>query len=1119
LKIEDEMRREGLPPKEQWRATGGPSKLAVNESREGKRLPFAGLFLRCFRYTLHATPYTLLLLVSLLSPLVTCLPQGWRCHSSLLLAQGETASVSGTIVDRQGALVPDVAVTLTNTDTNVSYSARTNNAGVYAFPFVPPGHYRILVSKQGFQQIDLRDVILHVQDSLNRNFTLQLGGTSETIVVKADQNNIDVTDAAVSTVIDRQFAENLPMNGRTFQTLFYLTPGITLNSGTATQAGTETGEFSVNGQRGTSNYWMVDGVSANFGTTAFLGPGQGGAGALGSFNVFGGTNSLVSVDDLQEFRIQTSTYAPEFGRTPGAQISIITRSGTNAFHGSAFDYLRNSDFDASDWFADANQLPKAQERQNDFGGTLGGPIAKDKVFFFFSYEGLRLRQPDTQLTDVPDLASRQAALPALQPFFDAFPLPNPGKPDVGLGIAPFDASYSNPTTLNAYSLRADYNLGRNLILFGRYSYSPSSYSDRGFGSSLNSIYNVYQTSQTATTGLTWTQSSQTVNDLRFNYSRSKGGAYVSLDTFGGATIAPIDSALPSGFSLSNTLFYFVFLNGTANSIGDGKDSGEQQQQYNIIDTLSVQKSTHGLKFGIDFRRLTPRFTPTQYLAEPIFSTIADGEIGATNYMFQGTLLKGTLRFQNLGLFGQDSWKITPRLSLTYGLRWDVDFAPQSLSGPNFASLTGFSLTDYSQLSLGPQGKSIYGTQFGSFAPRMGLAYQLSKDQSRVRVLRGGFGVFYDLASSEVGNQVPFAYPFAAFSSPVGVSFPFPILSPPAVVAPGPTQGTLLGFDPNLQVPYSLQWNVAIEQSLGSAQTFTVSYVGSVGRRLLAAENITNPNPNYAAASLFANGGTSSYNGLQLQYQRRLSHGLQALASYTWSHSIDDGSYGAYANGSLANLSANKGDSDFDIRQTFSFASTYDVSVRRINAFADAVLQGWSLENIVQVHSAPPVEIVAASFYALKNENSSILVRPDVVPGQPLYLYGPQYPGGKALNPNAFANPPVDPITGDPTRQGDLARNAIRGFGLTQWDFAVHRDFPIRESLKLQFRAEMFNVLNHPNFAPFDPNFGIGDPLFGQSTQLLNQYLGGGLSGGFGRLSSLYNVGGPRSIQLALKLQF
>ena len=310
------------------------------------------------------------------------------------------------------------------------------------------------------------------------------------------------------------------MNGRSFQSLIELTPGVVVTASNADDAG----QFSVNGQRASSNYWMLDGVSANTGVSTTL-PGNGLGGALGAFSVLGGTNSLVSVDAMEEFRVQTSTYAPEFGRTPGGQISILTRSGTNQFHGTAFEYLRNDVLDANNWFngyTNNPPLPKARERQNDFGGTFAGPIIRNKTFFFFSYEGLRLRLPGTELTTVPDLAARQNAVAAMQPYLNAFSLPN-GSDDPASGIAQFNASFSDPASLDAYSLRIDHRLKDKLNPFARYSYSPSRITQRGGGqASLSSVTDSRITTQMITVGATWLASPMVANDLRFNYSRPGG---------------------------------------------------------------------------------------------------------------------------------------------------------------------------------------------------------------------------------------------------------------------------------------------------------------------------------------------------------------------------------------------------------------------------------------------------------------------------------------------------------------------------------------------------------------------------------------------------------------------
>src|ERR1700722_7851273 len=350
--------------------------------------------------------------------------------ATLLHAQSTSASLTGRVTDPSQALIADAKVDAIRAGTNIRYEAVTNSSGEYYFSNLPPGSYRIEVEKSGFKKLIKPDVMLHVQDALAIDFAMTLGAASENVTVVAGAPLVNAESGTVSTVVDQNFVENLPLNGRSFQTLIQLTPGVVV---TAT-AFDDQGQFSVNGQRADANYFTVDGVSANFGVTGYSPMVQSASGALPALSAAGGTNSLVSVDAMQEFRIQTSSFAPEFGRTPGGQISIVTRSGTNAFHGTLFDYFRNDALDAKDWFTNFNGLPKPEERQDDFGGVLGGPVRKNKTFFFFSYEGLRLRQPSTQETSVPDAASRLRAPASMQPFLNAFPMPN--GPHVGFGLAP-----------------------------------------------------------------------------------------------------------------------------------------------------------------------------------------------------------------------------------------------------------------------------------------------------------------------------------------------------------------------------------------------------------------------------------------------------------------------------------------------------------------------------------------------------------------------------------------------------------------------------------------------------------------------------------------------------------
>ena len=1068
----------------------------------------------------------------------------------ICFGQTETASIYGRVSDQSGAVVPGVEVRLHNIDTNVDLARTTNQEGFYLLPALKPGRYLIVVMKQGFKTVTLKDITLNVQDNISRNFSLQVGSASESVTVTAEAAAINTVDATVSTVVDRNFAENLPMNGRSFQTLIELTPGVVVTTSSANSDG----QFSVNGQRPDSNYWMIDGVSANIGMSPVSQASDTLSGSLGGFSAQGGTNSLVSVDAMQEFRIQTSTFAPEFGRTPGGQISIVTRSGTNQFHATAFDYLRNDVLDASNWFNGFTNTPplrKAEERQNDFGGTFSGPIVNNRTFFFFSYEGLRLRLPQTALSEVPDASytpgttnSRQNANAAMQPFLNAFPLPSPGSPEIlcdpntdftcpasgETGTAALNAAYSNRSTLDAASLRIDHRVSDKLTLFGRYNYSPSKLVQRPGPDgvlALNVLSTTKIPTQTITLGATWLMSPSLSNDFRVNYSRVNSSLAYALDNFGGAT--PFVSSLvglPSPYTAQNSA---VQLN--LSSINSGLNAGngltiQTQRQFNLVDSLSLQLGSHALKFGADYRRLAPSVSAPAYNQTPVFLNVNDMESGTLAFGEVFASSRVPLLLQNLGLFVQDTWRVRSRLTLTYGLRWDVDFSPRTTSGPSLPAAANFN--DLSTLGLAPPGTPVFSTPYRNIAPRIGVAYQLVQKVGWESVLRGGWGMFYDLATTQL-QIVGSAYPFGSLNF---VSGQFP-LDPTSTsggkpIPISPNNATLCAADPHLKAPYTEEWNFAIEQSFGAAQSLTATYTGAVGRRLLITEAYGAPNPNIFSARLVGNYGTSDYHSLQIQFRRRLAEGLQALASYTWAHSIDTGSTGSggnvlgdvYSRQLGANL--NRGPSDFDLRNSASVALTYEIPSARSNRLVRALSRDWSTENILLVRSAPPVDVSYPFIFMLGT--SFVTVRPDVVPGQPFYLNEAQCisvllapcPGGKGLNPAAFTTPPLDPTTFQPTRQGDFGRNGLRGFGAWQWDFAVHRDFHAGERVKLQFRAELFNVLNHPNFGP--PLGGLGFSSFGRSAQTLAQTLNGG-NDGSGGFSALYQLGGPRSVQLAIKLIF
>ncbi len=1032
-------------------------------------------------------------------------------HHSLLTtarAQSASATLSGTVTDPNKAAIAGAHVTATNNRTGLKREATTNDAGTFTIPLLPPSTYTVLVENQGFTPAEIKDVTLNVGDNVALNIQLKIGSVGATIDVKGDASLINESPA-VATVVDRQFVENMPLNGRSFQSLLTLTPGVLL-----TRAGeVDPGQFSVNGQRASANYFMVDGVGANLGAVPDTVLGQYAGGTVPATTAAGGMNNLVSIDALQEFKVLTSTYAPEFGRTPGGQILIATRSGTNEFHGTVFDYFRNDVLDANDWFANRAGLHKPAERQNDFGGVLGGPILKNRTFFFFSYEGLRLRQPQTKVTQVPSLASRQAAPASIRPFLEGFPRPNGA--DIANGFALFSASYSDPASLDATSIRVDHTVMNKLTVFGRYNRAPSSVQARAlFGGALNQIGDVRYVTETVTGGATLSISPSFINDLRFNWSRNGNRRVNELDNFGGAAPPPPSQFFPVGFGSASPVNFVFQVSPTFYQRVDSVNTSVPQRQINVIDSVSAARGAHRLKFGVDYRRLYPQFAPLKFNGLANFSSLA---VAATGRVSAGSSFISSAPprfpvFVSTSTYAQDTWKLTPRLMLTYGMRWEINFYPREENGLDPVAVTG--LENPATIALAPKGTPLWKTTYGNFAPRIGVAYQLYDRPNHPTVLRGGFGVFYDLGWGGQTQAFAGSWPFVVRKPiPSGTPFPFDASVTPAGLNPNLPATDIFVTAPDFKLPYTLEWNSTIEQGLGANQDVTLSYVGAVGRRLLRQEVLRNPNPNFVNVWVTTNLATSDYHALQLQFRRRLSRGLQAIGSYTWSHSIDiassDFGFGASAPSERVNPSIDRGASDFDVRHAFNAAVTYDVPALFGGPLGKAVAEGWGIDAVVTARSATPVNVLA-SFIDL-SFGGSLSLRPDIVSGVPLYLYGDTFPGGKRFNPAAF-------VPGPPDRQGTLPRNLLRGFSMSQVDLAVRRQFKLWERLQLQFRAEFFNVLNHPNFGDpggFQGNV-LSSSLFGLSTQMFGRSLGSGNLGGF---NPLYQVGGPRSGQLSLKLIF
>jgi len=1066
-------------------------------------------------------------------------------------AQSTTATFSGTVIDEKGSVVPGATVKVTNTAAGFERTVSSSQNGSFVVPLLPPSTYRVTIERQGFAPFEISEVVLNANDQRTVNIQLQVGQVGETVNVTSDASLIDESPA-VSTTVDRTFVNNLPLNGRSIQTLIALSPGVVAVP-VAPNGGSQ-GQFSVNGQRANSNYVTVDGISGNFSVTNFENFGQNASGSIPAVNIQGGFSNLVSVDALQEFTIQTSSFAPEFGRGPGAQVSLVTRPGENKFHGSLFEYFRNDAFDARDFF-DPFKPPL---RFNNFGGTFSGPVVlprfgeggsplwkgTDNTFFFFSYEGQRFVLPQPAVTTtVPSLTARQTNIftgaPAndvARAILNAYPLPNgPEIRDTSgnlTGGALYTTVFSNPQNSDAWSVRIDHNFGKNITLFGRFNYSPSNAQDRATGSTSNpSAFTLNtQTTKMLTIGSTQVFGADVVNEIRANYSRQDGTADDGFDGLGGGVLPPSSIFLPDGLGIQRRYSFFPVTN-VFGTYTNGDIVKNESSQWQIIDNLSYHVGSHQLKFGGDYRRLTPTVGANDLIMSIIIGSLQNvyNNIVPTVLAFRS--IRYTALFNTLYFYGQDTWRANKRLTLTYGTGWNINPSPTGTGGKVPFTLVAppdLSQQDQSSLALAPVGTPYYKTDFTKFSPRFGFAYQVSQKSGRELVVRGGIGIFYDLGQVGFGNA---GFPYSNTVFLFGVPLPVPasrIVIPERSLTLGPTnRASVTAAAADFTLPRTYEWNLTGEQSLGKDQTISVGYVGAMGRDLerVRTVNIGLPgqfpgayfSPNISAVTLIDNGAKSDYHSLQVQFTRRLSRGLQAIASYTWSHSIDNASTDQpfTSPGFVFPQDAYRGDSDFDVRHNFSSALTYNIPAPKGNKFASAVLGGWSLNTVFSVRTGLPYTVTITEVTPFGSFGS--YRRPDLT-GQPLYIDDPTVATGRRLNPNAFNF--ILPAG----RMGTLGRNTFRGPGFWQLDTGIHRTFSLFERLKMELRWEVFNIFNHPNF--LYPTLATGENIFGTLTippdfGIITQsaargFGGGGNTGGF---SPLFQNGGPRSMQFAARFTF
>lgn len=1057
--------------------------------------------------------------------------------STVLIGQTTTATLSGVVTDDNGAAVTGATVTVLNTETGTRRTVTTNSDGVFTVPLLQPSRYQLTVQQTNFAMFEANDVVLNTNDSRFLNIRLRVGGVNEKVTVEASTVEVE-RSPVVATTVDRNLVESIPLNGRTIQNLIALTPGaITFQANNSSNVG----QISVNGLRTTQNYMTIDGVSANlYVGTNLAGVGQSNGNVPG-FSQLGTTSNLVSVDALQEFKVQTSNYSAEYGRTPGAQIQLTTRSGNNSYRGTLFEYFRNEKLDANDWFANAGGLKRSPLRHNNFGGTFSGPLpflnfgegvpmfhnGKDKTFFFFSYEGSRVRLPQVANTTVVSRNVRTIAHPSLLPLFSAFPQPT--GPDNANGLtAPFLAGYSNPQSQDSTSIRIDHNITKQINIFGRYSQSPQQ-SDSLLPASSLATQRSGDT-RTFTLGFNAAFNTNLTNEFRSNWSRNVAVSETQFRSFQGTT-QPDKSLWVLAPLTGNSIVSYSFSGGLLQQNPNGRG---ERRQINVADTVSWVFGNHLFKFGADYRTSPARQDLPDYSFTAQFNNltaVTTGRAASVSYTINDPRYT-EYSWRSFGSFAQDTWRVSKRLTLDYGVRWDVN-PPPDLSPDRRLVVLDF----VNPIRLADPGAKLFPTIWGAFAPRIGLAYQLRTKQNWETVVRGGYGLFYDVGSGSAGSVSGAFFPSTATRTQTQVQFPFAatVMAPPVITTTPPyaSGNFLVQYDKDFVLPRVHQWNLSMEQGLGNGQTISISYVGNAGRRIIRSA-VIGPlsrgvypvaTPDFNSGQSFnlnsnaeGRADTSDYNAMQVQFSRN-GKNFSTIVNYTWSHAIDTSSSQTNVNSTnffRVDPRLDRADSAFDRRHILSSAMTWKIPGvgKQTSPILYAITRDWSLDGIFQFQTSYPIEITYQDLTATNNLSLSIL-RPDSVPGVPLWIPWTG-PNGRQINPAAFSIPTT-------LRQGNVPRNSLRVEALWQPDISLGRTFGFSEKVKLKLKGEIFNFVNHPMFAApqgilglrLTPGAFTPSATFGQSTTMLNRTTSQeGIA-----LSSIYAPGGPRSIQLSMKLSF
>ena len=1031
----------------------------------------------------------------------------------------QTASTVGTVKDPSGAVLPGVSITVKNAGTGLTRNVLTNETGDYTVPLLPVGSYEISAEFPGFKSEVKSGITLRIDDRLRVDFMLQVGDVSERIVVTEAAPLVQSENASIGNVIDNSKIVELPLDGREFYQLARLNPGVYEPAQNSTIG--FRGGFNVAGASEVTNSYSLDGVE----------------------NMDMASNQPAhrpSVDTIQEFKVLTGTYSAEYGRHSGGQIIVTTKSGSNEVHGSGFEFYRNSRMDARNFFAQ----DKSPFTRNQFGGTIGGPIVRNRTFFFGGFEGNRADEQQTVLSTVPSEKMRRGDLSELldpsnpftgaatavrdpltgQPFVGNiipenrinrvarelmaiwYPIPNLG------GSRNYVANGTRTEYRNQWNIKVDHRISDSNNLSGGYQYMNNSpYEGLGYislcGTRTLPAHGCSDITKTQAAFISDVHvfSPNLIHELRLGFTRLYALRVPEAGTKGISQRLAIPG-LPGAEFDYNQGGPQVSIAGFA-TIGpsSGNPQGRWDNTYNIIDHWNLNYGSHAFKGGADLRMF--QFNSFHASGRPGTFTFVSGASSLTGLAL-GDFLLGLPRTasRNTGVpytvttdvsynfFFQDDWKVSDKLTLNLGVRYEYN-RPVRERADQIASFDpatnsvrvahcGKAIVDASGSLVYTPGncddREVWKFDKNNFAPRIGIAYRPTANSSFV--VRAGYGVYYDDIVS--GNGLSGFWrglPFRITSTVTTVPSNPMSLSDPFTPAPGRPEAryTQPSIEPNMVTPYVQQWSFGLQRELTSSLALETTYYGSTGNKLVDSIPINNPDPGasattdarrpyqpWGALSHTANIGRSYYNSLQVRLDKRMSKGTSGLISYTWGKSIDTGtgtatgSDGDSGTQNPKDYYANRGLSGFDVRHRFVGSYLIQIPIGQGHRFlgnaprvVDAILGGWQLAGIITLQTGSPFSPTTAD----NTGGAAGTQRPNVLRDWRVENPGPN----QWFDRNAFcwqASCGLAPLT-----FGNAGRNSLIGPSVKKWDFSLMKTFDVYEEHRFQFRAELFNFTNHPNF--------------------------------------------------------